>query len=264
MEKKENWFLKILKKKRTKKDIIYDVILLVAVCVFIFSAVVLVKYFYGLHENKQAYDQIKNELVVTNSEGEKVWVWDYQKMISQYPNIKGWITQGEFINYPIVQSDDNAYYLTHNAANQYNGGGAIFIDYRNDLGLEDSNSIIYGHNMRNESMFGSLKNYADYSYYEANKYFDVYIAEKHYKYEVFSAYYTSDVSEETYRYDFASDSDFIQYLNNSRSSSLYQTDCRELTADDKVITLSTCTNTDRSKRMIVQIVRSEEVYDSIN
>lgn len=264
MEKKENWLIKIIKKKRTRKDVIYDAILLIAICVFIFSAVVLGKYFYGLHANEQAYEEIQNELVVTNSEGEEVWVWDYQKMVSQYPNIKGWITQGEFIDYPIVQSDDNAYYLTHNAANQYNGGGAIFIDYRNDLGLEDDNSIIYGHNMRNSSMFGSLKSYTDYSYYQANKFFDVYIAEKHYRYEVFAAYFTSEISEETYRYDFVSDEEFIQYLNTARSSSLYQTDFRELTVEDKVITLSTCTNSDKTKRMIVQIVRSEEVYDSIN
>ncbi len=82
-------------------------------------------------------------------------------------------------------------------------------------------------------------------------------------YEVFAVYYTPETSDVTYTFDFNSDEDFLQYLATSRSSSLYETDCRELTAQDKVITLSTCTKTDPDKRLIVQLVRGDEVFDEI-
>lgn len=265
MEKKQNKFIGFFKKKRTKKDLIYDAILLVSICVFVVSAVVLIKYFYEVQTNKSTYEKINNELVVTNTEGEEVWIWDFQKMLAEYPDIKGWIKLGDggYINYPIVQGSDNSYYLTHNAAGEYNGGGAIFMDYRNDMGLEDMNCIIYGHNMRVGSMFGSLKYFEDASYYKTNKDFDVYIAEKHYRYEVFAVYYTPATDFDTYKYDFASMDEYYQYLVDSRNKSMYQTDFRELATEDKILTLSTCTNNDRSKRMIVQLVRCEEIYDSI-
>lgn len=266
MEKKQNRFIRFFKKKRTKKDWIYDIILLISICVFVVSAVVLIKYFFEIQANKSAYEKMNNELVVTNSDGEDVWLWDFQKMTEEYPNIKGWIKLGDggYINYPIVQGNDNAYYLDHNAAGEYNGGGAIFMDYRNEMGLEDLNCIIYGHNMRVGTMFGSLKYFEDYSYYQSNKNFDVYVAEKHYRYEVFSVYYTSASDLETYKYDFANADDYFDYLVDSRNKSLYQTDFRELTTEDKILTLSTCTKNDRSQRMIVQLVRCEEIYDSID
>lgn len=263
MEKKQNKFIGFFKKKRTKKELIYDLILLVSICVFVFSAFVLIKYFYEIQSNKNAYEEINNELVVTDEEGNEVWVWDYSKMAEKYPDIKGWIKlgSGEYINYPILQGSDNAYYLDHNAAGEYNGGGAIFMDYRNDMGLEDMNCIIYGHNMRVGTMFGSLKYFEDTSYYQANKNFDIYIEDKHYRYEVFAVYYTSASDLDTYRYDFANADDYFQYLVSSRSKSIIQTDFRELTTEDKILTLSTCTKNDRTQRMIVQLVRCEEIVD---
>lgn len=253
------------KKKRTKKEIIYDIILFVSICVFIVSAIILVKYFVEVQSNKNTYEKISEELVSVSPEGEEVWVWDYKKVKEENPDIRGWIKlgNGENINYPIVQGSDNSYYLNHNVAKEYNGGGAIFMDYRNDLGLEDKNCIIYGHNMRVGSMFGSLKYYEDVSYYQANKNFDIYVADKHYRYEVFSVYYTPSTDMVTYSYDFANEEEYFDYLNLSRNKSFYLTDFRELTKEDYIITLSTCTKNDSTKRMIVQLVRCEEIKDSV-
>jgi sortase B len=114
----------------------------VAVCTFLVSAFFLGKYFLGLKENKENYEDMSNELIVTDTQGEEIWVWDFQKMLESYPDVKGWIRQGEYIDYPVVQTSDNSYYLKHNTGGEYNEGGAIFIDYRNDQGLEDRNCII--------------------------------------------------------------------------------------------------------------------------
>lgn len=252
-----------MKKIRGKKaKIIRYTILAIAVCVFIFSAYELVKIFVGYKQGSDEYDKINEAFIdptsQTNEEVEEVWSWDFAKMLEINPDAKGWIKQGDILSYPILQTDNNDFYLTHLVSKKSNKAGSIFIDYRITDGLEARNCIIYGHNMKNKTMFGSLLGYYKESYYQEHPTLELYIGEKHYLYEVFAAYETPEVSD-TYYYGFANDEDFINYLNSSRSKSIYTTNFRELTNADKIITLSTCTENDDTKRFIVQLVRGEEI-----
>ncbi len=204
-----------------------------------------------------------------SSEGYK-WVWDFDLMLSVNPEIKGYIRQddGKYIANPILQHADNDYYLHHLANNRESSVGAIFVDYRLDKGLEEKNCIIYGHNMGsrvNNSMFGSLNwYYYQTNYYKEHPTFDIYIRYKHYKYYVFAVYLTEDTNSATYQYRFKDEEEFLEYIKTCKTKSKYQfPDAGEITAKDKIITLSTCTGDD-DKRMIVQIVRREQIMDVPN
>ena len=116
--------------------------------------------------------------------------------------------------------------------------------------------------MWTDSMFGSLLNYESMEYYENNPTFDIYIEKKHYIYYVFSTYTTkAEIDSPPYQTAFASTEEFTEWEKKCLNSSLYPTAIKSLNEDDKIITLSTCTKSDNSRRYIVQLVRGEEVID---
>ena len=212
-------------------------------------------------------------VVISNNTGGSQFIWDYEKMISYNSDAVGYIRQdnGDYIDNPILQHSDNDYYLNHLPNNQVSSVGSIFVDYRITEGLEARNCIIYGHNMGkrvNNIMFGSLNWYYycddDPEYYKNHPTLDVYVGYKHYKYYIFAAYKTEAEGGWTYTYSFENDETFQKYVNDCKERSIHNfTEAGEITAEDKIITLSTCCETDE-KRMIVQAVRREEINDVPN
>ncbi|MGN0383278.1 MAG: class B sortase [Eubacterium sp.] len=199
-------------------------------------------------------------VVLTNEVSQ--WVWNFDSMKEYNSDSLGYIKQDNSrIQYPILQYENNEYYLTHGADRAYNGNGAIFVDYRCNEGLESDNCIIYGHNMRSGSMFASLLNYSDEKYYKQNPTFDIYIGYKHYIYYVFAVATAPAVNGFVYQVDFETNEDYEEWLDKCIKASIYETDITKLDTSDKIITLSTCTNSDSSKRFIVQLVRGEQVID---
>lgn len=226
-------------------------------------------------------DLQENYVPETNGEGEtidlkntgdgKLFVFDFQKMLEYNSEAKGYIRQdnGEYIDNPILQHSDNEYYLEHLANHRKSSLGAIFIDYRIDEGLEAKNCIIYGHNMGqrvDHIMFGSLNwYYHQTDYYKEHPTFDIWVEDRHYRYYVFAIYKTEAVGSPVYTYSFGSDEEFMAYVQDCKNRSKYKfSEAPEITADSKIITLSTCTSTDEL-RMIVQLVRGEEldVYGNV-
>lgn len=263
---------------------IRSAVMTVAFCVFAYSAYQLTNIYLDYKESKDAYNGIndifyvpqttdengetvqstdKTGIVLTNGE-EDNWVWNYEKLLSVSPEALGWIKQddGKYISYPIVQTEDNEYYLSHRADQAADKSGAIFVDYRIPDGLEARNAIIYGHDMKNDTMFGSLIKYADKDYYKEHPSFDIYIGDKHYRYDIFAVYETPDVGD-TYTYEFADDDAFSAYLELSKSKSTYNIDVN-VGVTDKIITLSTCTRHDDTLRYIVQAVRRDEITSDVS
>lgn len=254
---------------------IRKVIMLAALCVFTYSSYELTNIYLDYKEGDDAYENMEemfeipdiagdeqetdiNGNKIVNSKEQAVWKYDYQALLNMNSDAVGWIKQDNIISYPIVKGTDNEYYLAHNAAHMENKAGAIFVDYRVDGGMEARNCIIYGHDMLNNSMFGTLIKYASKSYYNEHPTFDIYIAEKGYKYYVFAAYETDEIGD-TYSYNFANDEEYQNYINLCMSKRLYETSVDTVNVSDKIITLSTCTRHDDSKRFIVQLVRGEEI-----
>jgi sortase B len=263
--------------------------MIVALGVFIYSAYSLTLIYIESKESMDVYDEVKSMFISDGSDGEiltdeegmtisnsstgGVFTWDYEKMLSYNQEALGYIRQdnGDYIDNPILQHTDNDYYLNHLANNQASSVGSIFVDYRIEEGLEARNAIIYGHNMGrrvNNIMFGSLNWYYycsdDPDYYKNHPTFDVYVGYKHYKYYVFAIYKTETEGGWTYTYSFEDDEAFLKYVNDCIARSKYTFDqAGEITAEDKIITLSTCTESDE-KRMIVQAVRREQIDDVPN
>ena len=272
-----------------KQRLIRYAIMVIALGVFVYSAYRLTLIYIESKDSLEVYDEVKNMflsgeaggeaetdekgMTISNSNNGGKFVWDYDKMLAYNPEAVGYIRQdnGEYIDNPILLHSDNEYYLNHLANNQVSSVGSIFVDYRITEGLEARNAIIYGHNMGkrvNNIMFGSLNWYyycdSDPEYYKNHPTFDVYVGYKHYKYYVFAVYKTEAEGGWTYTYSFENDEAFLKYVNDCKTRSKYTFEqAGEITAQDKIITLSTCCESD-DKRMIVQAVRREQIDDVPN
>jgi len=165
---------------------------------------------------------------------------------------KAWINiKDTNINYPILQAADNDYYLKYTFQRTYNSAGSIFIDANIEAGMDAKNVIVHGHNMNDASMFGDLKKYRDRDFLEANKTFQVYTPEGDYDYEIFSVYVVSNSNVEiTYQYGYESDEIFLEIMNKLKTYSLHNTDV-EIIAEDKIMTLSTCTNNGKQRLVVI-------------
>ncbi len=182
---------------------------------------------------------------------------DFESLTAQYPDVYAWIRiPGTNVDYPIVQREgDNGYYLNHTVDGRKRVEGAIFTEDYNQKDFEDPNTLIYGHNMKNGSMFKTLHKYKDRKFFEENR--DVYIYQegKVLKYKIFAAY-TYDSRHLMLSFDFKDDIIYETYINSvltkkEMSSNIDTT--VPITAKDKIITLSTC-NGNPNQRYLVQAV----------
>lgn len=154
------------------------------------------------------------------------------------------------ISYPIMQAADNQYYLHRNIKKKYSFSGSIFMDQCNKNDFSDQNTIIYGHNMADGSMFGSLKTMMDKDYQNHHPFFFIYTKNgKILKYRIYNACIVSPTSS-IYTYSFASLESFQKYLLTWEKNSLYKTK-KVPSVKDKIVTLSTCTQ-HGTKRFVVQ------------
>ncbi len=183
-----------------------------------------------------------------------LWELDIEALQATNEDVIGWIVIPDSeIDYPLLQGEDNEYYLNAAWDGTHNIAGSIFMECRNNTNFSDFNTIIYGHNMRNGSMFASLKDYSEQEYYE--KHPEIYIVDENgvKRYEVVSAYY-ADVTWDTYRLVFNDEVTKQKLLEFSTAQSEIET---ELTPNvkDRILTLSTCTgHGDYNYRWVVQAV----------
>lgn len=166
---------------------------------------------------------------------------DIKKLKEENNDTIGWIqVLGTNINYPIVQSNDNSYYLNHDYLKRRNDGGWIFLDYRNNLDNLQENNIIYGHRRYNQSMFGTLKNVLTRAWQNNtnNHIIKISSAKNNYLFQVFSIY---TIPKESYyiQTEFNETNSFQTFITTIKDRSIYNFNT-EVNANDKVLTLSTC------------------------
>lgn len=257
---------KTKKKRKTAGDILRYIILIIAACVFVFSAVQLGGIFLEYQKGTQEYDRIREYVQEDTSdqegtEGEQAEqpvppTVDWESLKGINPDIIAWIQiEGTEISYPVVQGTDNDYYLHHTFEGNYNSAGSIFVEYTNSSDFQDCNTIIYGHNMRNGSMFGLLRKYFQSQESLPGRYVWICTPDKNYRYEIFSSHVV-DAAGEVYTLFSGPDQQFEQYLANMKAQSLVDFGV-EVTKEDKIITLSTCTGNDTT-RFVVQAKREGE------
>lgn len=249
-----------MKKKENKINNIFLVIVeIFLITILVFSTVKIIKYILDNKQNKKIEEEISDLVETTNNaeqeENNNKYNIDFATLKEKNSDTVGYLkVNGTDIENVVVKGKDNSYYLKHNFNKEYNTAGWIFADYHNKLDETDRNIIIYGHNMRNNTMFGTLKNVLNEEWkdVEENRFITFVTEEDSYIYEVFSIY---QIEAEDYYIttNFNNDEEFLKFTNTLKSRSKYNFDV-DIKEEDSILTLSTCANNNKD-RIVVHGVR---------
>lgn len=182
---------------------------------------------------------------------------DFAALQAVNPDVRAWLLIPETdISYPVVQGEDNEFYLHTTYDRKPNSCGSIFIDARNAEPFAETNTILYGHNMKNGSMFGTLRRYEDDAFRIAHP--DIYIVtpEGQLQYRVFSAYVEAE-NGDAYTVDFSTLSE-AEFLRRAAGWDSGDVETETPARGSKVLTLSTCTSIVAWQRFVVHAVLVEE------
>ncbi|MBQ0098808.1 MAG: class B sortase [Oscillospiraceae bacterium] len=230
------------------------IIAVIASVLIAFSAYKLITIYLDYKKGTDTYNEVASTVVtftneISTDDTDLPITVDFDELKKINPDVIGWLyCKDTQINYPVVQTDNNEYYL-HNMINgEYNFAGTLFVDYRCEKDFAGLNTIIYGHNMKNGSMFGDLPKYKAQDYYDAHPTMLLLTPDKTYKVELLSGQVTASDSD---AYDIISKrEDLTKYLENAVSQSFFKTDSSVDDAE-KIITLSTCSYEYENARFVV-------------
>ncbi len=239
------------KKKKKKKRTVDKVIMVIAIIVFLISSGVILKTVYDVEYNKKQNEDIAG-LVTDSVEETKEYGDDgilekYRSAYNANNDLVGWIVvPNTSINHPVVQGKNNEYYLRKSFYGEYQKRGTIFMDYRDHAQPLCKNTILYGHNYLDSTMFADLEKYKDIEFYKTSPViqFDT-IYEKH-KWKVVAVFLTNADDDDdngytfNYIYPFMTDDNFEEFMDEVKMRSLYFTNV-DVKKTDKILTLSTCT-----------------------
>lgn len=250
MKKKTNWLLLIF--------------ILLAFGIFLFAAGKLLQIYLEYQKGKDTYEELLEYVQEPQEDDEKetdeepesekpsspYLQVDFVGLKSENPDVIAWIQIPALeISYPVVQGKDNAYYLQHMPSGETSKNGSIFVDYHNHADFSDQNTIVYGHNMKDQSMFGTLDSYQDQELYQKYPCFYIYIPGYVLEYQIVSCY-AGRIGSVGYTYGFPEQEDFQMFLEKILSYAGYDTGVK-VTTEDRIVTLSTCVNSNRDYRYLI-------------
>lgn len=200
-----------------------------------------------------ADDETADEQETTHTAPDELLSVDFDTLQSVNPDIQAWLyMSGSSIHSPVLQAEDNSTYLYRLADGSSNAHGSLFLDCRNAGDFSDWNTLIYGHNMKDGSMFGGLKKYRKQAYYDVHPEMTLFTPEKTYRMEIFAAV-TTDVSAAVYRVPAAREErdELVQWAQ--RNSEI---ECDvSIGTEDRIVTLSTCTGGDDDRFVVLAVLR---------
>ncbi len=220
------------------------------IAVFIYAAYSLGTTVMDYYENRKVLNEVQETYynVVSAEEQEELEDEDneaktlqpqFDPLLEENSDIVGWIKIDDTrIDYPIVQSDNNEEYLTKGFNKEDNIAGSIFMDYRNNIEKLDRNTVIYGHRMKDGTMFKDLTKFKNKKFFNEHKTFQIDTLYQSYEAEIFS-FYTTTTEFNYIQTDFSSDEEFEQFLKQIEHNSYYYRDVN-IEATDTIVTLSTC------------------------
>jgi len=238
------------KKNKTEKKQTYTILMLICIIVFLFALYKVVTIIMDYKEIDDYYKKANNEFVKLN-DGDLEAI-DFLKLRGINEDVSGWIyIKDTDISYPILQGPDNDYYLFRNYEKDYLVAGSIFLDSSNAKDFSDSHTIVYGHNMHNGSMFGSLDKFMEEDYLAEHPYIYIFLPNGTWcKYEIFSSY-IADIDDGTFTVFNNNKAEYDNYIRLAESKNLYSNTSFPAN-DEKILTLSTCTeDSDDYKRYVI-------------
>lgn len=258
-----------MKSARRKKKM-YTILAVCSACIAIGAAGYLFMHYVSLHRQETAFEnlrtteletesekQTENETETTTEEANLCEpVYDFAQLKETNDDIYAWLTiPGTTIDYPVLQNEEDNFYLKRNLDRSSGYPGCIYTNKCNDKSFEDLNTILYGHNMRNGSMFASLHDYEDEENFEANRFIYVYTEEHRLTYEIYAAVKFSDVYiPEAYGTNSSTGKEqFLADLqtNADKYASVSNILDKEVLPEEKLITLSTCVYGEDTTRYLV-------------
>lgn len=223
-------------------------------------------YYTGVYRNQDADEKAQEAKIVQEKEqAEKQEIdipIDFQNLQSENPDVYAWIQiPGTAIDYPVVQHEtDELYYLEHAWDGSVSSGGAIFTQAYNSKDFTDYNTVIYGHEMGNGTMFNDLHKYMDVSFWSDHRNIVIYTPEKKLTYQIFAAVVYDD-RHLMKSFQFLASEDrqaFLDSLDDIRDLRSHIDDSVPVTTDSKLISLSTCLGTESHHRYLVEAVLIDE------
>ena len=254
------------RRRRRRSFPLWPVIAVLSVVIAV-SLFMLGKTILGYTSNRSSYRDIQDAAIIprlptttaepgeedtaeTTKTSEIPFDVDWDMLRKTNPDIVAWLyCPDTIINYPVVQTSDNEKYLTTNFSGKSNAGGALFADYNSVIGIRASHLIIYGHNMKDNSMFGTLKNYGDEAYYREHPIFYLLTPDQAYRVDLLDCL-TIDATMDNYPTYFSEGGSLESYVGRI-SSGAYWVNSSADYANHQLLTMSTCTSAD-TERLILQ------------
>lgn len=251
---------------KNKRKVLFWICLIV----FLIAVAFLIGWFWARNNRENVYEKMQshNEEWAkglekeTSSSNEKIAIpIDFQSLQKENKDICAWIKiPGTEVDYPILRNElDDDYYLEHTVEGKEGLPGSIYMESLNSPDFKDINTVIYGHDMKDGSMFGKLELYKDSSYMKENSKVLIYTPEHIYTYTVFAAV-TYDNRHLLYSFDFSKEeglSEFLDSINSVRNMNSCFDEKINVKSSDKIITLSTC-NGIKTQRFLVEAVLIDE------
>ncbi len=228
------------------KKAIRTIIFIAALIVLLFSSYKVIDYYLQENASQTLIGELTEEHISTTDTLPDI---DISGVIDTYPDVVCWLYQhGTNINYPVVQSEDNEYYLRRLLDGSHNMNGTLFMDWRNSPDFSDYVTMIYGHNMKNGEMFATFPEYAEQSYYEKNPEMYLYTPDGNYKIRLFAGFLTDDTDE---IYSFAENLlGAEQIFDYAASKSAFKSGIDTYNGE-KLVILSTCSYEKRNSRFVL-------------
>ncbi len=231
---------------KKKRSFLSYAITIICLTVFIYAGSGLFGILFDYYNNDKVladlqdiYYQNQDAEETAHPSSEKRIRTGFDELKEMNEDVVGWITIDDTkIDYPIMQSDNNTDYLNRNYHGEKSIAGSIFMDYRNDITMRENNLILYGHRVKDGSMFQHLTKYLDEDFFKSHRKFTVETLYDSYEAEIFAVYNTM-IDFNYIETDFSSAEEFGSLIEGIQSRSIYDTDV-EIGATDQIITLSTC------------------------
>lgn len=270
----------MMKKRRIKKSVKKSIVIVFFALTLITIAFCSYKIILWARDNKKTKEitkDISEQVTITTSEEEIIDivdpdtpkedpVWSYDASLVKNVDLSklyqinnetvGWIImENTQINYPVVQHEDNDYYLNRSFDKSINGAGWVFMDYRNNAKEMDRNTIIYAHGRLDYTMFGSLRKTLNEKWYNNPENYIINYSTDNYNslWQVFSLYKVPTTNDYL-QIDFANDEEYVNWLNMLKDRSIYDFKTN-VSSDNKIITLSTCYNDDEKLVVHAKLIK---------
>lgn len=235
-----------------RDDTMKKILILVFAAIFVYSGYRVYIYQKESEQSLETYSQLEAYTHVSGDEKNKTELpqVDFTALGEVNEDIAAWLyCEGTVLNYPVVQGADNSYYLSHLFDGSENANGCLFLDSQNNSDFSDENTIIYGHNMKNGSMFASITLYQEQSYYEQYPSLFLLTPDGNFEVHLFAGF-QEEIDGNAWQRTFLDENEKAQWLEEARRASTFVSDTIPA-IEDNIITFSTCSNGNEQTRYVL-------------